>query len=142
MKRSDGDYIDVPYRPDAVLVNLGAQMQIGPMTNIPCNGMHTCVYYACTRCNTARAQIMYSNLNSHWSYVQCHDCTYYIILLVLKSVLCMQPHRVLLPDDEVKKRAVRQCVTFFKFLHPDNDVLMECIDGIHPSQQRRLQTRG
>ena len=39
----------------------------------------------------------------------------------------MQPHRVLLPDDEVKKWTVRQCVTFF--LHPDNDVLMECIDG-------------
>ena len=39
----------------------------------------------------------------------------------------MQPHRVLLPDDEVKQRIVRQCVTFF--LHPDNDVLMECIDG-------------
>ena len=28
MKRSDGDYIDVPYMSDAVLVNLGVLMQM------------------------------------------------------------------------------------------------------------------
>ena len=27
VRRSDGAYIDVPYRPDAVLINLGAQME-------------------------------------------------------------------------------------------------------------------
>ena len=37
-----------------------------------------------------------------------------------------QPHRVLIPSDEVKKRTVRQCVSFFA--HPDNDVVVKCID--------------
>ena len=27
VRRSDGAYIDVPYRPDSVLINLGVQME-------------------------------------------------------------------------------------------------------------------
>ena len=39
----------------------------------------------------------------------------------------LQPHRVLLPDDEVQWRTVRQSMAFF--VHPDNEVMVECIDG-------------
>ena len=38
----------------------------------------------------------------------------------------LQPHRVLIPE-ETKKQAVRQSIAFFT--HPDNDVLVECVDG-------------
>lgn len=41
--------------------------------------------------------------------------------------LHLQPHRVLLPEDESRKRSVRKSIAFF--LHPDNDVLIECVDG-------------
>ena len=54
-------------------------------------------------------QRMYSELTEH---------------LPLPSV---QPHRVLLPDDEVQWRTVRQSLAFF--VHPDNEVMVECIDG-------------
>ena len=43
------------------------------------------------------------------------------------TLLFAQPHRVLLPSDEEKRRTVCQCVSFF--VHPDNDVVMKCIDG-------------
>ncbi len=39
----------------------------------------------------------------------------------------MQPHRVLVPEDEVVKGRVRQSIAFF--VHPDNEVLLETIDG-------------
>ncbi len=39
----------------------------------------------------------------------------------------MQPHRVLVPEDEVVKGRVRQSIAFFA--HPDNEVLVETIDG-------------
>ena len=39
----------------------------------------------------------------------------------------LQPHRVLLPDNEIGWRTVRQSLAFF--VHPDNDVMVECIDG-------------
>ncbi len=39
----------------------------------------------------------------------------------------MQPHRVLVPEDEAVKGRVRQSVAFF--VHPDNEVLVETIDG-------------
>ena len=42
-------------------------------------------------------------------------------------LLFTQPHRVVSPSDEAKKRTVRQSVGFF--VHPDHDVLMKCIDG-------------
>ena len=77
------------------------------------------MYYACITCNTAW-ECTPIPIHAHCSYVQCH-VLFNLLILVLISVLCMQPHRVLLPDDEVKQRTVRQCVTF---LHPDNDVLM------------------
>ena len=38
-----------------------------------------------------------------------------------------QPHRVLLPVDETKKRSVRQSLALF--VHPDNEVVVECVDG-------------
>ncbi|XP_064406736.1 uncharacterized protein LOC135351611 [Halichondria panicea] len=37
------------------------------------------------------------------------------------------PHRVLVPDDETVKERVRQSIAFF--VHPDNEVLVETIDG-------------
>ena len=49
-----------------------------------------------------------------------HTCTCNIYSIV-------QPHRVLLPDDEIKWRTVRQSMAFF--VHPDNEVMAECIDG-------------
>ena len=60
-----------------------------------------------------------------------HTCTCNIYSIV-------QPHRVLLPDDGVKWRTVRQSMAFF--VHPDNEVMVECIDGsnkYHQSQQGR-----
>ena len=39
----------------------------------------------------------------------------------------LQPHRVLIPEEETKKQAVRRSIAFFT--HPDNDVLVECVDG-------------
>ena len=45
----------------------------------------------------------------------------------IKHYLHTQPHRVLLPSEEEKRRAVRQCVSFFA--HPNHDVVMECING-------------
>ena len=38
----------------------------------------------------------------------------------------MEPFR-LIPEQETKKRALRQSLAFFA--HPDNEVLVECIDG-------------
>ena len=61
---------------------------------------------------------------------------YYLLLLILSSMRLMyfilfhvliQPHRVLLPDDEVKWRSVRQSMAFF--VHPDNEIVVKCIDG-------------
>lgn len=39
----------------------------------------------------------------------------------------LQPHRVLIPEEETKKQAVRRSIAFFT--HPDNNVLVECVDG-------------
>ena len=41
--------------------------------------------------------------------------------------LSPQPHRVLLPVEEAGKTSVRQSLAFF--CHPDNQVLVECVDG-------------
>ena len=46
---------------------------------------------------------------------------------------------MLLSDDEVKKRTVRQCVTFFA--HPDHDVVMECIDGSQDDKYPAITAR-
>ena len=43
------------------------------------------------------------------------------------NLLSLQPHRVLLPSEEEKRRTVRQCVVFG--VHPNHNVVMECIDG-------------
>ena len=45
----------------------------------------------------------------------------------LTNHLLPQPHRVLLPDNEVQWRTVRQSMAFF--VHPDNEIMVECIDG-------------
>ena len=37
-----------------------------------------------------------------------------------------QPHRVLLPGETTRDRSRRSIVVF---IHPDNDVLIECVDG-------------
>ena len=42
-------------------------------------------------------------------------------------LLPFSPHRVLLPDDEVRWGTVHQSMAFF--VHPDNEVMVECIDG-------------
>ena len=39
----------------------------------------------------------------------------------------LQPHRVLLPVEESDKKSVRQSLAFF--CHPDNGVVVECVDG-------------
>ncbi|RMX46421.1 hypothetical protein pdam_00000618 [Pocillopora damicornis] len=36
-------------------------------------------------------------------------------------------HRVLIPEEEVKQRIVRRSLAFF--VHPDNEVMIECLDG-------------
>ena len=47
-----------------------------------------------------------------------------VILLLLLSV---QPHRVLIPDDEVKRKKMRQSIAIF--LHPDHDTVIRCLDN-------------
>ena len=42
-------------------------------------------------------------------------------------LVSFQKHRVLIPEEEVKKRIVRRSLAFF--VHPDNDVIVECLDG-------------
>ena len=86
VKHKSGDYIDVPYHPDAVLVNLGAMAE--NWTNS--------VYPA-----TVSSLKAYSD-NS--------------------NVLCLQPHRVLLPLEESDKKCARQSLAFF--CHPDNEAVM------------------
>ena len=53
----------------------------------------------------------------------------------------MQPHRVLIPTDEVIRQTVRQSIAFF--VHPDNEVLVECIDGSnkYPAVTAREDTK-
>ena len=43
------------------------------------------------------------------------------------ACLWTQPHRVLLPEKESEKGSVRQSLAFF--CHPDNTVVVECVDG-------------
>uniref|UniRef100_A0A1X7TWL7 Fe2OG dioxygenase domain-containing protein n=1 Tax=Amphimedon queenslandica TaxID=400682 RepID=A0A1X7TWL7_AMPQE len=74
VKQSNGSYIDVPYKSDAVLVNLGALMQ-------------------------------------NWT----------------SDTYIASPHRVLNPINDTLWNSSRQSMAIF--IHPDNDSLIECIDG-------------
>ena len=45
-----------------------------------------------------------------------------------RNALCtFQKHRVLIPEAEVKRNEVRQSLAFF--VNPNNNELIECIDG-------------
>ena len=70
----DGGYIDVPYRPDAILVNIGALME-------------------------------------RWT----------------GDIYKATPHRVLIPEEDIKRNSVRQSIAFF--VHPDNSAMIQCLDG-------------
>ena len=50
-------------------------------------------------------------------------------LPVVRWMFCyvFQKHRVLIPEKELKKRIVRRSLAFFG--HPDNEVMIECLDG-------------
>lgn len=39
----------------------------------------------------------------------------------------IQPHRVLIPEDEVKLKQTRQSIAIF--LHPDDDTVIRCLDN-------------
>ena len=39
----------------------------------------------------------------------------------------LQPHRVMIPEDESKRMKVRRSLVFFA--HPDADVTITCMDG-------------
>ena len=112
VKQTSGDYIDVPYREDAVLVNLGALMQMWTSDT----------YRATVRPNS----VVHEHLPSEQTpttfiqqiWPQCYGS------LITFS---LQPHRVLLPEEESEKRSVRQSLAFF--CHPDNQVLVECVDN-------------
>jgi len=39
----------------------------------------------------------------------------------------LQCHRVMIPDDEVKRQTMRSSVAFF--VQPDCDVIVKCLDG-------------
>jgi isopenicillin N synthase-like dioxygenase len=41
--------------------------------------------------------------------------------------LISTPHRVLIPDDEIRRQTTRRSVAFF--VHPDPDFVVECLDG-------------
>lgn len=43
------------------------------------------------------------------------------------TVVSLQPHRVIIPEEDAKKQAVRRSIAFF--VQPDNEVLVECVDG-------------
>ena len=40
-------------------------------------------------------------------------------------------HRVVIPDEERKRKTLRQSIAFF--IHPDDDVLCQPLDGSHPN---------
>ena len=42
-------------------------------------------------------------------------------------IIFLQPHKVVIPEEDTKKRAVRRSIAFF--VQPDNNVLVECVDG-------------
>ncbi len=43
------------------------------------------------------------------------------------SLFPLQPHRVLIPEDEVKRKKTRQSIAVF--LHPDHDTVIRCLDN-------------
>ena len=48
-------------------------------------------------------------------------------VLLATMIIFLQPHRVLIPEEDTKKQAVRRSIAFF--VQPDNNVLVECVDG-------------
>lgn len=42
-------------------------------------------------------------------------------------IIFLQPHKVVIPEEDTKKQAVRRSIAFF--VQPDNNVLVECVDG-------------
>lgn len=65
-----------------------------------------------------------------------HHCKLWLLSLEILiaqhlSINCLlggfQKHRVLIPEEEVKQRIVRRSLAFF--VHPDNEVMIECLDG-------------
>ena len=99
VKLASGGWIDVPCMDDAVLVNLGDFMQ-----------RWTSDKYLATVCD--KTLLVTNNLAP------------YIIIIRLSVT---QPHRVIIPDDDITRSSRRQ--TSAVFIHPDADTLIECVDG-------------
>ena len=60
------------------------------------------------------------------------EITYWSLLAVKRLtekvfLSLFQKHRVLIPEEELKKRILRRSLAFF--VHPDNEVMIECLDG-------------
>ena len=55
-------------------------------------------------------------------YVRIHARPYFILLYFV-----FQKHRVLIPEEDIKKRQTRQSIAFFS--HPDDQCMITCIDG-------------
>jgi hypothetical protein len=45
----------------------------------------------------------------------------------IKVLFFVQIHRVVVPHEELRRLTARQSMAFF--VHPDNDVIIECLDG-------------
>ena len=60
-------------------------------------------------------------------------------------LICMQCHRVMIPDDEIRRQKVRRSIVFF--VHPDSDVTVECLDGsnkyppVNPTQYLNMKLK-
>ena len=42
-------------------------------------------------------------------------------------MMSLQPHRVLIPEDEVRVKQSRQSIAIF--IHPDHDTVIRCLDN-------------
>ena len=45
---------------------------------------------------------------------------------IIKVCIAFQKHRVLIPEEELKRNKGRQSLAFF--VHPDDHVMIECLD--------------
>ncbi|EDO40749.1 predicted protein [Nematostella vectensis] len=61
--------------------------------------------------------------------VRCGEHSDYgtITLLFQDEFGGLEKHRVLVPEEELKRRRARRSIAFF--VHPDDDVMVECLDG-------------
>ena len=103
-----GEYVPATPIPETVLVNVGDLMQrwTSDVLQSTVTKLHdkqqTLAHFATLLCSSKES---------------------------ITKALWFQKHRVLIPEAEVKRNEVRQSLAFF--VHPDDNELIECIDGSH-----------